>query len=119
MEAVADEIAEHTAAFGAAGLPVLEAHPRAVILDVPVDFDVAQATDSSTVDQRFRLCPAHYFAEIEIDHGHTATRFGGTDHALGSCEVGRHRLFREYRLAQLERANGDLRLQSGFDCDTD
>ena len=58
METMADEIAQHAAAFVAAGLPVAHAHLDGAALDVPMDGDMAQRADrtaSSIVLARCQL----------------------------------------------------------------
>src|ERR1700722_9298722 len=119
VKAVADKISEHAAAFVAQRLPVFQAHARPVVLDVPVDVDVAQAADRALLDQGPGAFPAQYLAEAEIDRRGTATGLRSLDHALGAGQIRRHWLFREDGFAALEREDRYRRLQMGSGGDRD
>ena len=113
MEAVADEIAQRAAAFRAVRLPVPDPHPRAIILDIPIDGDVAQAPDRALLQQLLRLAPDQDRRKIEVDHGCPATGRCGACHRFGVRPAGRDRLLRKNRLAEFESPHRDRGLQAG------
>ena len=83
-----------------------------VVLDVPGDRDMAQAGRSRPrSSSALALRQASDLGKVEIDHGRpTAGR--PPRHRVGAGQIGRHRLFGEHRLAEFERADGDLGLQA-------
>ena len=113
MEAVADEIADDPAAIVAAdGLPVAHARLDGSAFHLPVDHDMAQRADVACIEHLLDALPGGDLVEIKIDHGRFAGEARLLQHGARAGEVRCHRLFDEHRLAQFERANGDLRLQA-------
>ena len=68
VEAMADEVAEDAAAMAAARLPALEAQARGLVLDIPVDHDMAQSSDLAGREHRLGSPPRRELGKVEIDH---------------------------------------------------
>ena len=112
MEAVADEIAQHAAAVVADGFPVAHAQLQGAALDMPMHRDMAQRADGAGIEHLLGALPGHDLMEIEIDHGRQAAESRLLQHGARAGQIAGHRLFGEHRLAEFERADGDLRLQA-------
>src|SRR5262249_36205085 len=69
MKAMADEIAEEATATAAVRLPAVLAQSRCLILDIPVDDDMAQPPDRSAIEQLLRAPPRRQFGKVEVDDG--------------------------------------------------
>src|SRR5262245_7453558 len=76
IKAMADEIAEETAAALAARLPAPEPRPRRLVFHVPGDHHVAQPSDEAVVQQRLGPAPGRQLRKVEIDRGRSGPLAG-------------------------------------------
>src|SRR4249919_388410 len=113
MEAVRDEISEHTTAIVTDRLPASHARLYGAAFDVPMHRNMPQRADRICIDHSLGVLPGHDLMEIEVDHRRPAARVRLLEHGACGTEIARERFFRKNRLAQLERAKRDLRLQAG------
>ena len=111
VKAMADEIAEETAAAVTACLPALEAQPCCLVLDVPGHDHVAQPSERPAVQDRLGAPPRRQLGKIEVDDGRPPAPARAIEHDLCAREVGGERLLDEDGLSEIERAARDLRLQ--------
>ena len=119
VEAMRDEIAKHATTIVADRLPAAHARLDGTAFDVPMHRDMPQRADRICIDHGFGALPGHDLMEVEVDHRRLAARARLLEHGTRGTEIARQRFFRKNRLAQLERANRDLRLQAGQRCDGD
>ena len=107
-----NEISDDTAAVVAHGLPGPHSQLNRAALYMPVHGDVAEGTDCVGIQHRLGAQPAHDLMKIEVDHGGLTAQRRLSQHGTCGSKIAGHRFFSKHRLAQFERADGDLCLQA-------